>query len=108
MDVPDGLDDLRSLPVRTFDRWDFLTMPFLHLQVATRTEVREVAAPDLGFMGEIKEARNPAIQWRLFMPIGQDPLERDMVARGLLAAAHGVDVSDWPVAMRFAGGRIQK
>jgi len=35
----------------------------------------------------------------VYMPIGQGEIERDTTVRGLLAAANGIDVGDWPVEM---------
>jgi hypothetical protein len=87
---------------KLLDRWDFLSMPMLLLQQVTRTHPCEIAAPDLDFRGSIRAVRGDYwINWELSMPIGQDLMERDLTARGLLAAAHGIDISDWPMAMEI-------
>lgn len=85
---------------RVLDRWDFLSMPLETLLPTTRAFVQEVAAPDLTFGGSIAAVRERGFwEWHLHMPIGQDVLERDVLVRGLLAAAHGVSVDGWPIKM---------
>jgi hypothetical protein len=87
---------------KLLDRWDFLSMPLIVLQQVTRAHPCEIAAPDLGFRGSIRAVRGDYwVNWVLSMPIGMDPMERDLTARGLLAAAHGIDVSDWPIEMEI-------
>ncbi|NUP47251.1 MAG: hypothetical protein HOW97_08045 [Catenulispora sp.] len=83
---------------KLLDRWDFLSLPLVNLLHITRAEVREVA--EAGFAGAIRAmAAGSPWRWVVRMPIGADPLDHDLVVRGLLAAVHGVDVSDWPVGL---------
>jgi hypothetical protein len=95
---PAGAHDAKLL-----DRWDFLSLPLLVLLHTTRAEVREAAEP--GLVGTIR-AMPAGCPWRwvVRMPVGGDALDHDLVVRALLAAAHGVDISDWPtsVAVREA------
>ncbi len=88
---------------RTLGRWDFLSLPLRSLLLTVGADLREVAAPRVGWVGEIRSVPLRAMtswwRWIVSMPIGQDPLERALVVRGLLAAAHGVDVTDWPIEM---------
>jgi hypothetical protein len=94
---PRGLHDAKAL-----DRWGFLSVPLNTLLLMTRAEYREIAAPSLDFQGSIRRITNSRHWlWVLSMPIGQDPLEQELTIRGLLAAAHGVDVADWPMAMEL-------
>lgn len=103
IDVPDydlsprGLHDAKAL-----DRWDFLSVPLNTLILMARAEFREIAAPSLDFRGAIRRLTNSRHWlWVLSMPIGQDPLEQELTIRGLLAAAHGVDVADWPMELEI-------
>ena len=85
---------------KTLGRWDYLSLPLRTLLLMLHAEVREAAAPSLDWCGEIRRSGGGSWwRWVVFMPIGQDVIEHDVTVRGLLAAAHGVDVSDWPVAM---------
>lgn len=85
---------------RLLDRWDFLSMPLLLLLHTTRAEVREIAEP--GFAGSIRPtSAKSSARWIVYMPVGGDLLDHDLTVRGLLAAAHGVDVGDWPALLNL-------
>lgn len=84
---------------KVLERWDYLSLPLRHLLLMLHAEVREVAAPSLDWGGEIRPLRGGWWQWVVRTPIGQDPLQHDLVVRGLLAAVHGIDVSDWPAEL---------
>lgn len=93
-----------SLPTSA-DRWHFLTEPLAELLDqcgAWTTETDE----DPHFMGGIREVAPTRL--RVCVPAGQDQLEREGVVRGLLAHWFGVDTTDWPVAMEFAGEHAQR
>jgi hypothetical protein len=95
-------DDYPENAGKVLERWDYLSLPLRHLLLMLRAEVREVAAPDLDFHGMAARDTTPRwFEWTLWMPIGQDPLERELLTRGLLAYVHGIDVSDWPVPVGF-------
>lgn len=83
---------------KTLGRWDFLSLPLLTLLHIARAEVYEVAEP--GFTGSIRPVAQGGWQrWVVWMPIGADVLDHDLKVRGLLAAVHGIDVSDWPAEL---------
>lgn len=85
---------------KVLERWDYLSLPLRTLLLMLHAEVREIAAPRVGWCGEIRRSGGGSWwQWVVFMPIGGEPVEHDLVVRGLLAAAHGVDVADWPVEL---------
>lgn len=86
---------------RTLERWGFLSLPMRTLLLTTRAIVTETPAPDLGFAGLIRPLGGRVWRWAVSVPIGQDHLERDLAVRGLLAAAHGIDIGDWPIALNL-------
>ncbi|WUH94509.1 hypothetical protein OG900_33135 [Streptomyces sp. NBC_00433] len=86
-------------PGAALTRFDYLSLPLRTLLLMLRAQVHEVAAPQMGWCGEIRTARDNWRRWTLLMPIGQGVIEHDLTVRGLLAAANGVDVSDWPVRL---------
>lgn len=102
--VPSSGHDCGDVPIlptgRVLDRWDYLSLPMRSLLLTLRAYVRDVPAPYVGYRGAIAEQSvGRSLDWVLRMPIGQDPLERDLLVRGLLATVHGVSVVDWPVPM---------
>ncbi|GGZ28638.1 hypothetical protein GCM10010387_22630 [Streptomyces inusitatus] len=84
-----------------FDRWDFLTAPLSQVLNACQARVTEVAPPAEEPGGRRLQAglinRTTEIEIEILADIG--PLERDAIIRGLLAAWHGTDTSDWPAPM---------
>jgi hypothetical protein len=86
-------------PGAVLTRFDYLSLPLRTLLLMLRAQVHEVAAPRMGWCGEIRTAGDGWRRWTLLMPIGQSEMEHDLTVRGLLAAANGVDVSDWPIAL---------
>lgn len=87
---------------KRLDRFAFLSLPLLVLLHVTRADVREVADP--GLAGTITPVGGGTWRWVVRMPVGGDLLDHDLTVRALLAAAHGVDVTDWPngIALREA------
>ncbi|MGW2584496.1 hypothetical protein ACWCYZ_24755 [Streptomyces virginiae] len=84
-----------------FSRWAFLSEPLPTVLVECGAFVEDTS--DGGtFMGGIR----PDIA-RLSVVVSDEVqgIERDLVVRGLLAAWHYVDVSDWPVPMFVQGGQ---
>lgn len=84
---------------KVLGRFDYLTLPLRHLLLMLHVEVRKVAAPCLDWQGEVRRISGSWWQWVVRVPIGQGEIEHEMTVRGLLAAVHGIDVSDWPVEM---------
>jgi hypothetical protein len=80
------------------DRWDFLAVPLDHLLTQCGARIGETTPDHPRFMGGIV---SNACGLALMMPIGQPELEREGVARGLLARWFGRDVTDWPVPVEF-------
>ncbi|MGW0750372.1 hypothetical protein [Streptomyces sp. NPDC002587] len=85
----------------TFSRWEFLAAPLPTVLAACSAVVEATSAAD-GFMGGIRAAEG---RLTVVLADGLAELERDLTVRGLLAAWHYVDVSDWPVAMCVRGGQ---
>lgn len=85
---------------KVLDRWDYLSLPLRTLHLMLHAEVREIAAPSVGWRGEVRRLSGDSWwRWVVLMPIGQDAIGHDLTVRGLLAAIHGVDVTDWPVKL---------
>ncbi|MFJ3635245.1 hypothetical protein [Streptomyces sp. NPDC090112] len=84
-----------------FSRWAFLTEP-MPAVLAECGAVVEATSDGGSFMGGIRPDTA-----RLSVVISDDVqgVERDLVVRGLLAAWHYVDISDWPVPMFVQGGQ---
>ncbi|MDT0306101.1 hypothetical protein RM780_03875 [Streptomyces sp. DSM 44917] len=77
------------------DAWGFLTTPLHDLLDAANATTRTVE-PRPRFLGGIFPAPNGH---RLDLPGDLAPLERDIVARGLLAAWYGIDTTNWPTPL---------
>ncbi|MFI8279774.1 hypothetical protein ACIGBH_33720 [Streptomyces sp. NPDC085929] len=84
-----------------FSRWAFLSEPLSAVLTACSATV-EPTSTGAGFMGGVRAEGD-----RLTVLISDDvtELERDLTVRGLLAAWHFVDVTDWPVTMWVKGGQ---
>ncbi|WP_405489071.1 hypothetical protein [Streptomyces sp. NBC_00096] len=84
-----------------FSRWEFLTDPLADVLAECSATIEYVAELG-GFMGGII-ADGQKLTVHLAEGLGQ--MEHDLVVRGLLAAWHDVDVTDWPVPMFVQGGQ---
>lgn len=86
----------------TFSRWEFLTDPLPAVLAECGATIEHVS-DDGDFMGGIL-ADDETLTVRVVEGLGR--LEHDLVVRGLLAAWHYVDISDWPVPMFVQGGQL--
>ena len=93
------------------DRWHFLTEPYEQLLNTLGVTVVSTDPPtgwpaDLDFMTGIVTTPTGGID---YIAASHDltGMEREYAVRGLLAAWHGIDTSDWPVPMALTreGGR---
>ncbi|MFD5673695.1 hypothetical protein [Streptomyces sp. NPDC127040] len=84
-----------------FSRWAFLSDPLPAVLAECGAVIEDTTDGGL-FMGGI---RPDTAQLSVVVSDEVQGLERDMVVRGLLAAWHYVDVSDWPVPMSVKGGQ---
>jgi hypothetical protein len=81
-----------------FSRWAFLSAPLAVVLASCRVQLAENAAvPDRLMAGLALEAGAAKVH----VPVGQDPMERELSVRGLLARWYGVDTTDWPLSMDF-------
>lgn len=85
----------------TFSRWDFLTEP-LPAVLAECGAAVETDPQGGDFLGGI---RADVDRLTVVVSDSLEGLEYDLTVRGLLAAWHYVDVSDWPLAMCTQGGQ---
>lgn len=81
-----------------FSAWGFLSTPMDALLSKLGAHVAVAPTAEDDFLGGIVRQ-----EWGLLVTVahGMNPLEADLVARGLLAKWYGVDVADWPTQMRF-------
>ncbi|MFD9266821.1 hypothetical protein ACFWB1_18105 [Streptomyces goshikiensis] len=85
----------------TFSRWEFLTESLPAVLSECGAVIEHV--PDDGlFMGGILASEETLT---VRVSDGLEQLEHDLVVRGVLAAWHYVDITDWPVVMHVQGGR---
>lgn len=86
-----------------YSRWNFLTMPLAELLANSGAVIVEVIHDNPDFMGHAVHSR----PYRLEMPVGQNDLEREGVARYFLAERVGLDITDWPIDMHVVQYRPQ-
>ncbi|WP_326583321.1 hypothetical protein OG889_32730 [Streptomyces sp. NBC_00481] len=83
-----------------FSRWAFLSAPLVAVLAACRVQLAERQDMPAHLMaGLALEAGRIEVR----VPAGQDPMERELAVRGLLARWNSIDVRDWPLPMNLAG-----
>ncbi|MEU1556928.1 hypothetical protein ABZ517_30105 [Streptomyces scabiei] len=87
-----------------FSRWAFLSAPLAAVLAACRVLLAEQQDMPAHLMAGLALESGGI---KVHVPAGQDPMERELAVRGLLARWHRIDVHDWPLPMNlvgFAGG----
>ncbi len=91
--------NMPSLPF-DFSRWAFLSAPLADVLAACRVRlVEQLLMPHPHMTACIALGGAGA---EVHVPANQDPMERQLHVRGLLARWNGVDVADWPMPVLFS------